>query len=461
MKKFLFLLLTFAVTAVTYAAENGYYVMGSFCDWDLERAVRMEQNENVYTATFDKLEGEIAIVSVAKTEWDYYEYRYGLCSWYDEPIEVDGNCSLLMEYRGEKNVKIKGTLEHVKLTFNRGDLTFSGLSSDMYVPYRDEPKVVEKGLHCYKVYNYNKYYDYQIFYSIDLNENEGLLDFNATLNSQKPYCFVISDYKFDYPPTWDDKQVWDYLMNHSYSVSGSNDSAEFNLKNGETVNFNKTDGQGTIWIIADQGRYKVYIDPEKMTIRYAENEIDDLFICGNVTSRGGYDNDYLAPTERNREVYEKEFKLEKHGDIFTGVFLIKAKEYSYGDIDGLPSFRFFSKLEGWTWENSIGAGEEDFTVVPVNMSSGKNVSDIVIGGLSFWGLTLNGGYLWEDAWVHMELDMKNKKITFEMVDSGVDALETVLDEEVKWYTPQGVRVDNPGHGLYILVKGGKSEKIMR
>lgn len=50
---------------------------------------------------------------------------------------------------------------------------------------------------------------------------------------------------------------------------------------------------------------------------------------------------------------------------------------------------------------------------------------------------------------------------FDNVPTGVEDVQTVrLTVEPVYYNLQGMRVDNPGHGLYIRVADGRSEKIL-
>lgn len=43
---------------------------------------------------------------------------------------------------------------------------------------------------------------------------------------------------------------------------------------------------------------------------------------------------------------------------------------------------------------------------------------------------------------------------------GIDSIETDTDAETEYYTLQGIRVSNPGEGLYIMRRGGKTQKVL-
>lgn len=45
-----------------------------------------------------------------------------------------------------------------------------------------------------------------------------------------------------------------------------------------------------------------------------------------------------------------------------------------------------------------------------------------------------------------------------VVESGIEAIET--EGEAEYFNLQGVRVANPGHGLFIRIQNGKAEKVL-
>lgn len=111
-------------------------------------------------------------------------------------------------------------------------------------------------------------------------------------------------------------------------------------------------------------------------------DAEQIYVCGNVVS-GEVANDFLAPSKVNQETYDKYFRLRKvEPGVFEGTFWVRRDtESTEPDIDNLPQFRFFYELLGWTNTASLGSYPEDFRCMPVNLSEGPQVLDIVNRGL--------------------------------------------------------------------------------
>lgn len=48
----------------------------------------------------------------------------------------------------------------------------------------------------------------------------------------------------------------------------------------------------------------------------------------------------------------------------------------------------------------------------------------------------------------------------ETTHTGIDSIPSVDDAEAVYYNMQGIRIDNPTHGLFIKVSSGKSKTVI-
>lgn len=48
----------------------------------------------------------------------------------------------------------------------------------------------------------------------------------------------------------------------------------------------------------------------------------------------------------------------------------------------------------------------------------------------------------------------------EMIQTGIETIETEAESEVVFYNMQGIRVENPEHGMYIRICGDKISKVV-
>ncbi len=188
-------------------------------------------------------------------------------------------------------------------------------------------------------------------------------------------------------------------------------------------------------------------------------DAEQMYVCGNVVS-GEVANDFLSPSKANQETYDKYFRLRKvEPGVFEGTFWVrKDTDNTEPDIDNLPQFRFFYELLGWTKTASLGSYPEDFRCMPVNLSEGPQVLDIVNRGLGNWGPCSAPDYVWMPSWVKMTVNVNTMRLRLEKTDNnGVEDIPVDMGvQEERWYNLQGLKVEKPEAGIYIHVIDGKS-----
>ena len=122
-----------------------------------------------------------------------------------------------------------------------------------------------------------------------------------------------------------------------------------------------------------------------------------------------------------------------------------------------PEFRFKTDLNGWVAEGCLGSGQADFSYETVNFSDKVYRTPIWLDGLGNWRLPD-----WEkDGQVKMRVDLNN--LTLLLTDLSTNAIEEVAEDSAlpaRYYNLQGQPVEHPAEGLYIRVRGGKSEKVI-
>lgn len=117
-------------------------------------------------------------------------------------------------------------------------------------------------------------------------------------------------------------------------------------------------------------------------------------------------------------------------------------------------FRFYTKLGQWGNDGalpSIGPLPNDNTNVPVTFTDGV-FNGTCEPGKGSWHLEWNGGL------ITMLVDMENWTVTFTEGSAGVESL---VDENVPavYYNLQGVKVENPSKGIYVVKQGDKTRKV--
>ena len=61
---------------------------------------------------------------------------------------------------------------------------------------------------------------------------------------------------------------------------------------------------------------------------------------------------------------------------------------------------------------------------------------------------------------NLKADLSKMQVSLEAIDAAVDGIDFDDETPVQFYNLQGVRVDNPGPGLYIMVQGRKAVKVI-
>ncbi|MCM1368901.1 MAG: C10 family peptidase [Candidatus Amulumruptor caecigallinarius] len=94
----------------------------------------------------------------------------------------------------------------------------------------------------------------------------------------------------------------------------------------------------------------------------------------------------------------------------------------------------------------LAQGEGDVLEIPMDMSK----------------YSPNGVYTVRAFYVNNGVNKGMGNITFAFDTTGVEGIEMdAEDAQAEYYNLQGVKVDNPGKGLYIRVANGKAEKVMK
>ncbi len=131
----------------------------------------------------------------------------------------------------------------------------------------------------------------------------------------------------------------------------------------------------------------------KVYVRYAEKKPAWIYICGDVQTKDGVANGYLAPAASNYDKYEN-FRLYEPKDLigkklFVGTFWLTPKKDNPdpGNPDDTSAFRFFTELGGWVVDFSLGSNEADFFTLPITDKWVAGFSgDVVKKGLGNWGI---------------------------------------------------------------------------
>lgn len=163
----------------------------------------------------------------------------------------------------------------------------------------------------------------------------------------------------------------------------------------------------------------------------------------------GYMSGWPSPTTANEDKFPCLTAVEP--GVFEGIVDCPAAD------GGDPEFRFKTELNGWVAEGCLGSGEADFSYREVFFTDNVYSTYIVRDGLGNWRLpdwTTSGQ-------VKMRVDLNNMELT--LTDMSSSAIEEVADGSLlpeRYFNLQGQPVENPGRGLYIRVRGDKSEKVI-
>lgn len=138
-------------------------------------------------------------------------------------------------------------------------------------------------------------------------------------------------------------------------------------------------------------------------------------------------------------------------DVYVGTFNLAANP---GDI----YFRFYTALGNWASDGSlpsVGPLPNDNTNVPVEFTDGvfKGTCE---PGKGSWKLSA-----WEGGDITMNVNLNEWTVTFSVgsEDAGVESLIDVNAPAV-YYNLQGVKVNNPQNGIFVVKQGNKTHKVV-
>lgn len=413
-----------------------------------------EISEGKYSITMESLEGDFKFI--ADRSWDVS---------FGGDAEITGNGIVRLRTVGAPNLIAPKSLENVSILLDpeARTATFSGLPGDMTVAEKEEPKHVMEGKPFWYEYNPDASPQTRFMSKVD----GGIYEY--VIRSTGSEQFVITDGSVRFSNDWRESERWDYMQRYEYTAADPGIGGLEELTVGESVDLKLSTFSDAVWKVASAGVYRVVIDTDAMTLTVKEVEMDAVYICGDVSSESGVSQSSLAPTEANRETYDDYFRLNKivvgSSEYYNGTFRIAPVKEGVEGPDGLPQFRFFRALLGWVNSASLGSAEQDFFAEPVSVASGFSSVPIVEGGLGNWGIQDVDKL--EDGRLEVTVDLENMRLYFgdflsELPNNGVEELELENSESKEvWFNSTGVMVNKPGKGLYIQVKGGKSQKVIR
>jgi hypothetical protein len=189
-------------------------------------------------------------------------------------------------------------------------------------------------------------------------------------------------------------------------------------------------GEGMCYVLADLGTGVASVSTQLYKVEY-----EHLYLVG--TPQGWDINDDSLS-----------LKLTSPG-VFEGTFHM---------VDN-PEFRFFWKLGAWTTDYSIGSGYEDFwhDEIPAEwLEIGEFETGLTKNGLGNW--LISG---WESGDMKIKVDLNENRLWLHgNGHAGVEGVTADDNEaETEYYNLQGVRVAPDASGLYIVRRGGRTEKV--
>lgn len=163
-----------------------------------------------------------------------------------------------------------------------------------------------------------------------------------------------------------------------------------------------------------------------------------------------YEHLYLVGTPQEWDIKDDSLSLKLTSPgVFEGTFHM---------VDN-PEFRFFWKLGAWMADYSIGSGYEDFWQVYIacgELERGEYETSLIKNGLSNW---LVDGWVSGDMKIKVDLN-ENRLWLHGNGHAGVEGVTADDNEaEAEYYNLQGVRVAPDASGLYIVRRGGRTEKV--
>lgn len=241
---------------------------------------------------------------------------------------------------------------------------------------------------------------------------DGVFEINVDLGGKNSFGFV--------------KTIggdWDSFNSCRYTPAAASTVPQM----GENEMFYTGDTTDYSWDL-EAGKYHFKVDTNSMKFILSEGSggggddptppvvKDDLFFVGEV-------NDWQ---------FLDEYKMSVEGNIYT---------YTTGVVRGGISF----KLSDRNWKNAYTTRDRD-------MTSGKTYEVVTGDGLPDMAFSSDI----EDA--ELVLDIENKTLSVRGT-AGVDNVSADFDDApVEYFTIAGVKVTNPGPGLYIVRRGAKVTK---
>lgn len=238
---------------------------------------------------------------------------------------------------------------------------------------------------------------------------DGVFEINVDLGGKNSFGFV--------------KTIggdWDSFNSCRYTPAAASTVPQM----GENEMFYTGDTTDYSWDL-EAGKYHFKVDTNSMKFILSEGSggggddptppvvKDDLFFVGEV-------NDWQ---------FLDEYKMSVEGNIYT---------YTTGVVRGGISF----KLSDRNWKNAYTTRDKD-------MTSGKTYEVVTGDGLPDMAFSSDI----EDA--ELVLDIENKTLSVRGT-AGVDNVSADFDDvPAEYFTISGVKVTNPGSGLYIVRRGAK------
>ena len=168
-----------------------------------------------------------------------------------------------------------------------------------------------------------------------------------------------------------------------------------------------------------------------------EQEVDGsvIYLIGEPNNWGINDSSYPLKAIEDG-VYKGSYEFAANGEVY---------------------FRFYTALGNWGGDGalpSVGPLPNDNTNLAVEFVDGVYTGECVPGKGSWKLVDWEGGYL------TMVVDLNNWTVNFTMGDdSGVESIIDVNAPAV-YYNLQGVKVNNPEKGVYVVKQGDKTSKVV-
>ena len=137
-------------------------------------------------------------------------------------------------------------------------------------------------------------------------------------------------------------------------------------------------------------------------------------------------------------------------DVYQGTFDLAAGNGIY--------FRFYTALGNWAGDGalpSVGPLPNDNTNVEVEFTDGV-FNGTCQPGKGSWQLAT-----WDGGDLTMKVNLKDWTVTF-TVGSEDAGVESIIDANspVEYYNLQGVKVNNPQNGIFVVKQGNKTNKVV-